>query len=109
MSGFWLRVLRVLSLLDGASFIYLLFHAIYSKRIMGHEEAIETPGMIHGVVFCGLLAALFAAALQCKWSWWRAAQVFICALIPFAPFVLEFSLKKEQESIARAVDSVGDA
>ena len=41
MPGFWLRVLRSLSVLDGASFIYLLFHSIYSKRIMGNAEAMQ--------------------------------------------------------------------
>ena len=51
MPEFWLRILRSLSMLDGASFIYLLFHSIYSKRIMGDDEAIQIPGMMHGIIF----------------------------------------------------------
>ena len=99
MPQFWLRLLRVLSVLDGVSFIYLLFHAIYSKRIMGNAEAIHTPGMIHGVIFCGLVAALVVASLQLKWTLSRAALVLGCAFLPFAPFFLESSLKKEQNSL----------
>ena len=99
MSEFSLRVLRTLSVLDGLSFIYLLFHAIYSKRIMGDEEAIQVPGMIHGVIFCGLLVALVFAKLRLRWSVWRPALVFVCTIIPFAPFALEFSLAKEQREL----------
>ncbi len=99
MPQFWLRLLRVLSVLDGVSFVYLLFHAIYSKRIMGNAEAIHTPGMIHGVIFCGLVATLVVASLQLKWPLSRPALVLGCAFLPFAPFFLESSLKKEQNSL----------
>ena len=99
MPDFWLRFLRTFSVLDGASYIYLLFHSIYSKRIMGNAEAIHTPGMIHGVIFSGLVASLLIASLQLKWPFRRAALVFVCALIPFAPFFLEFSLRQEQKSL----------
>ena len=99
MSELSLRLLRGLSVLDGLSFVYLLFHAIYSKRIMGNEEAIQVPGMVHGAIFCGLIVALVFAALQLKWPMQRPALVFVCALVPFAPFALEFSLAKEQREL----------
>ena len=102
MPGFWLRVLRILSMLDGASFIYLLFHSIYSKRIMGNAEAIQTPGMIHGVIFCGLVVSILVTSNQLKWPFRRAALVFVCALLPLAPFFLEFSLRQEQKSLKAA-------
>lgn len=102
MPAFWLHVLRALSLLDGVSFIYLLFHSIYSKRIMGNADAIHTPGMIHGVIFCGLMASLLVTSIQLKWPFRRAALVFVCAFLPFAPFFLEFSLRQEQKSLKAA-------
>lgn len=102
MPAFWLRAVRTFSVLDGASFIYLLFHSIYSKRIMGDDEAIHTPGMIHGVIFCGLAASLLVASIQLKWRFRRVALVFLCAFIPFAPFFLEFSLRQEQKSLEAA-------
>lgn len=102
MSGFCLRVLRALSVLDGASLIYLLFHSIYSKRIMGNAEAIHTPGMIHGVVFCSLVISLAVTSMQLKWPLRRAALVVGCAFIPFAPFILECSLRQEQKSLLAA-------
>lgn len=102
MPELWLRILRSLSMLDGASFIYLLFHSIYSKRIMGDDEAIQIPGMMHGIIFCVLAASLAVASRQLKWPISRTALVIVCAFIPFAPFVLEISLKKEQKSLRTA-------
>lgn len=96
MPAFWLRAVRTLSVLDGISYAYLLFHAIYSKRIMGDEEAIHTPGMIHGVVFTGLIVVLMIALPVLKWPIRRAVLVVACAFVPFAPFFLERSLKQEQ-------------
>lgn len=99
MPAFWLRAVRALSLLDGLSYIYLLFHAIYSKRIMGDEEAIHTPGMIHGVVFTGLIVVLMIALPVLKWPMRRAALVVGCAFVPFASIFLEKTLKREQRAL----------
>lgn len=102
MPAFLLRLLRTLSVLDGMSFIYLLFHSIYSKRIMGDEEAIYVPGMIHGVVFCGLVASLLATSIRLKWPVRRSALVILCAFLPLAPLFLEFSLRREQKALKAA-------
>ena len=90
-----LAALRLLSIADGISFLYLLYHSIYSKRILGIDEAIRVPGMIHGVLFCLFAGALYWAWQALGWPIKRAALVFVCAIIPFAPFFLEPSLKKE--------------
>ena len=88
--------LRVISLLDGGSYLYLLYHSIYSKRILGIDDAIRIPGMIHGVLFCIFCAALLDAKLNEKWSLKPPALIFLASLIPFAPLWAEFWLKKQQ-------------
>jgi integral membrane protein len=93
-----LGFLRLLSLLDGLSFIVLLYFSIYEKRILGDETAIRIPGMVHGVIFTLFLVLICLTMVSRKWTIKRAALVFVCSLIPFAPFFLEVSLKKEQES-----------
>ncbi|MCX8240126.1 MAG: DUF3817 domain-containing protein [Akkermansiaceae bacterium] len=98
MFQFSLGFLRLFSLLDGLSFIILLYFAIYEKRILGDETAVRVPGMIHGVIFTVFLILLYLTMGKRKWSIKRAALVFICSLIPFAPFFLETNLKREQES-----------
>ena len=56
--------------------------------------------MIHGVIFCAFVILLFFSWDKYKWSLKRAGLVFVCALIPFAPFFLEPSLKREQNSLS---------
>lgn len=95
---FPLGLLRLFSILDGLSFVILLYFSIYEKRILGNEDAIRIPGMIHGGIFCLFVYFLIATWDKRSWSIKRAGTVFVCALIPFAPFFLEPSLKREQNS-----------
>ena len=60
--------LRIISMMDGLSFLYLLYHSIYSKRILGMDDAIRTPGMIHGVLFTIFCFVLLDTMLKQKWS-----------------------------------------
>jgi len=92
-----LGLLRLFSLLDGLSFIILLYFAIYEKRILGDDTAVRIPGMIHGAIFTIFLVVLYLTMEKRKWPVKRAALVFACSLIPFAPFWLESKLKREQE------------
>ena len=96
MLQFPLGLLRLSSLLDGLSFMILLYFAIYEKRILGDETAVRIPGMVHGVIFTIFLILLYFTMEKRRWPIKRAALVFVCSLIPFAPFFLEPSLKKEQ-------------
>ena len=98
MLQFPLGLLRLSSLLDGLSFIILLYFAIYEKRILGDETAVRIPGMVHGVIFTIFLILLYFTMEKRRWPIKRAALVFVCSLIPFAPFFLEPSLKKEQRA-----------
>ena len=91
-----LSLLRISSLLDGLSFVILLYFAIYEKRILGDETAVRIPGMIHGIIFTIFLILLYFTMEKRKWPLKRAALIFVCSLIPFAPFFLEASLKREQ-------------
>lgn len=94
----FLPFLRVASLLDGLSFVILLYFAIYEKRILGDEAAVRVPGMIHGIIFTAFLILLYLTMEHRKWPLKRAALVFLCSLIPFAPFFLEPLLKREQHT-----------
>ncbi|BDS08052.1 membrane protein [Oceaniferula spumae] len=89
--------LRIISIIEGLSFLYLLYHSIYSKRILGIEDAIRVPGMIHGVLFCLFCIALLDATLAHKWKLKIPSLIFLASLIPFAPIWVELWLKKQSE------------
>ncbi|MEP2777096.1 MAG: DUF3817 domain-containing protein [Luteolibacter sp.] len=91
-----LTILRFVSLAEGVSFLVLLYFAIYEKRILGDEEAIRVPGMVHGVLFVAFCMVLVHVWADRKWSFGKATFAFVCSLVPLAPFYLERRLKHEE-------------
>jgi integral membrane protein len=98
MKGLSLKLLRYVSLAEGVSFLVLLYAAIYQKRILGDEDAIAVPGMIHGVLFVLFCFLLLHVWLERGWPLGKVAVAFLCSLLPFAPFYLERKLKQEEAS-----------
>ena len=63
--------LRLAGLLEGTSYLVLLYCSIVLKRIKGHEEAIHLPGAIHGGLFillCVLLCLTKSAQAARPWT-----------------------------------------
>lgn len=92
--------LRLVSLAEGISYLVLLYFAVYHKRILGEDEAIAVPGMIHGLLFVLFCFALLNVWIARRWTFKKAAFAFMCSLLPFAPFYLERKLKAEEEALA---------
>ena len=93
-----LGLLRLTSLLDGISWVILSYISFIHNKLLGNEMSVSLPGRIHGSIFTIFLTFLYLTMVKRKWPISRAALVFICSLIPFAPFFLEPRLKKEQEN-----------
>ncbi len=81
---------RVLGLMEGWSFVILLFVAMPLKYIWDKPEAVSIVGMVHGVLFIGLCAAALQAQInEDGWPLKRTAIIVLGALLPFGPFVVE--------------------
>ena len=89
-----IKGLRAISVIEGLSFLYLLYCSIYLKRIVGDEHAIDTPGMAHGVFFVIFAVLLFLCWQQKKLSFKNSALVFAASLIPFDFIWIEKKLHK---------------
>ena len=96
-----LSLLRIISLAEGVSYLLLLYAAIYQKRILGDEEAIAIPGIIHGVLWVLFCVSLLHVWIDRQWSFGKTTFAFICSLLPFGPFFLERKLKQEA-SVSRS-------
>ena len=90
-----LRQLRVVAVLEGLSFVILLFIAMPLKHFAGMPLAVRVAGMVHGILFILFVAALFRAATARDWPLRRWAVAFVSSLLPFGTFVFDRSLKKE--------------
>jgi integral membrane protein len=90
-----LRQLRVVALLEGSSFLVLLFIAMPLKYLAGFPLAVRITGMVHGLLFLMFLAALYRAASERDWSSRRWFLAFVSSIVPFGTFVFDRSLRRE--------------
>jgi integral membrane protein len=88
------QFLRTAALVEAVSFLVLLGVAMPLKYAAGMPGAVKLLGWAHGVlfvVFCLALAQTFFAA---RWPVGRAALVFVSALVPFGPMLLDSRMKR---------------
>lgn len=85
--------LRLASILDGISYLVLLGIAMPLKYLADMPLAVRIVGSLHGVLFIALCFALLVVLRRRILSFGGCVLVFICALIPFAPFFLDRKLR----------------
>ncbi len=86
--------LRLIALIEGASFIVLLFVAMPMKYLAGIEAAVKVVGMAHGLLFVAFCLALLLAIPTLRYDLKHCAVVFGASLVPFAPFVIDGWLRR---------------
>lgn len=88
--------LRVIALVEGVSFLVLLFIAMPLKYAAGMPMAVKIVGGIHGGLFLLFLLAVFHAMDEAKWPLSRAFVAFVASVVPFGTFWFDRSLREEQ-------------
>ena len=99
--------LRHIGLVEGTSTLLLFLVAMPLKYAADMPKAVSIGGMIHDVLFTLYVIALIRAALALKRPFKWSAKVFIAAIIPFGPFVIERGLRREEQALretAQATD-----
>ncbi len=87
------RLLRTLALVEGASFLVLLGVAMPLKYLAGMPMAVKVFGWAHGVLFMAVVAVLVWTMIAARWPLARGALVFVAALVPFGPLLLDRRMK----------------
>ena len=96
-----LRHLRLVALLEGSSFLVLLFIAMPLKYLAGLPLGVRIVGSAHGLLFLMFMAALYRAARQRRWPLRRTLLAFVSSIVPFGTFVFDRSLRREIADIRR--------
>ena len=94
-----MRQLRHIGLVEGTSTLLLFFVAMPLKYAADMPQAVSIVGTIHGVLFTLYVIELIRAALALKRPFKWSAKVFIAAIIPFGPFVIERGLRREEQAL----------
>ncbi len=93
LRSFAIDRLRLASILDGISYLVLLGIAMPLKYLAGQPLAVRVVGSVHGLLFLALCACLLEVLLRKRLSFAWCALVFLCSLVPFAPFFLDRKLR----------------
>lgn len=88
-----LKKFRLVALLEGISFIVLLFIAMPIKYILGEPIVVKLIGMAHGGLFLLFLYLLLVTAKEYEWKLPFISMAFIASLLPFGTFYLDKKLK----------------
>ncbi len=96
MNGQLLKRFRQVAVLEGISYLLLLFIAMPLKYFAGIPEAVKYTGWAHGVLFVLYAVMLIQVWQTYNWKFGKAALVFIASLLPFAPFYVDKKLKTEE-------------
>jgi integral membrane protein len=98
-------LLRHLAIIEGLSFLVLLFVAMPLKYAAGMPVAVRVVGLVHGVLFIALCVILVRTTIVARWKMGRAALVFLAALLPFGPFLIDRRMKAFEEEYQAASTS----
>ncbi len=83
------KIFKVISILEGISFLVLLLIAMPLKYIWDAPQMVQSVGMAHGILF---IAYIFGALLLYKpMAWNLKTLAIICAssVLPLGPFYVE--------------------
>ena len=97
-----IKTLRFVGLLEGLSFLLLLFIAMPVKYMFGNPTLVKYVGMGHGVLFVAFLAVLFIVCEKQKWSIKMFILGLVASILPFGPFVFDKKLKKLEQPESQA-------
>ncbi len=84
---------RKIGIIEGYSYLLLLFIAMPLKYFMDYPIAVKVVGMAHGVLFILFCIMLALAWQKARWSLKESALFFVASLIPFGTFYTDKKIK----------------
>ena len=84
---------RIISIIEGLSYIILVFIAMPLKYMFNYPMAVKIVGMSHGVLFILFFVALVMAMNRYKWKF-LGFQLFVYSLLPFGFILIEKIIMK---------------
>ncbi|WP_010177405.1 DUF3817 domain-containing protein [Aquimarina agarilytica] len=81
-----LQKFRILALLEGISFLIILFITMPLKYLFENPMPNKIIGMVHGVLFLGYVVFAIFLKTELKWSNKQTAIILLCSIIPFGTF-----------------------
>ncbi len=84
-----LPVFRITALLEGVSYLLLLFIASPVKWFLGDPQYVKMLGMPHGILFMTYVVLAVLISTNMKWTKKTLWIVLIASVIPFGTFYID--------------------
>ncbi|ULC58212.1 DUF3817 domain-containing protein [Flaviramulus sp. BrNp1-15] len=85
----FLNIFRIVALLEGVSYILLLFIATPIKYLAGDPSYVKLLGMPHGILFMLYIVMAFMLRKDLNWNNKQFKQVLLASIIPFGTFYID--------------------
>lgn len=83
------NIFRVISVLEGVSYLLLLFIATPIKHFQGDESYVKMLGMPHGILFMLYIILAIMLKKEMNWSNKTLGIVLLCSILPFGTFYMD--------------------
>lgn len=83
------NIFRIVSLLEGVSYLLLLFIATPIKYLEGNPEYVKLLGMPHGILFMLYIVLAIVIKKEMNWNNITLGIVLLCSIIPFGTFYVD--------------------
>lgn len=84
-----LNLFRIIALLEGLSYILLLFIATPIKYIKDDPTYVKLLGMPHGLLFIAYIVLAIIISKKMNWNNNVLGQVLLASIIPFGTFYID--------------------
>lgn len=95
-----MQLFRMLSIIEGCSFLFLLFIAMPMKYYYGMPEVVTVAGMVHGILFVAYMFLSLSVAQKHNWSLIYWCAVLFAGMLPFGFLLIDGRLKRECKALA---------
>ena len=92
-----LKILRIVGIIEGISYLTLFGITMPLKRMMGMNEPNFIVGLFHGVLFIVYVIWTYLVFKQYNLSIKKALLLLISSLLPFGTFVSDSKILKPSE------------
>ena len=88
--------LRIIGVLEGVSFIVLLFIGTPMKYFYDSPAVVKILGPIHGILFLLYIFYVFIVASEQNWKLFQTTWKFLLASVfPFGTFYVDYTILKK--------------
>ncbi|PWG05751.1 DUF3817 domain-containing protein [Polaribacter aquimarinus] len=82
-------IFRIVSFLEGVSYLLLLFVAVPIKYFQGEESYVKLLGMPHGILFMLYIVLAIVIKKEMNWDNKTLGIVLLASILPFGTFYID--------------------